>query len=135
MAAARYAHWARSPPHAFSPGLRPRNRAHWSDGCTIPDVTLNRSLVLDGPGSEPVARLVRRLEHGAPVQLAVLGASVTSGHGIAESPVSNYTWPAQLERQAGRAQAQPHPRAPLLGRARPHDNTTLRRAAPTLELA
>ena len=98
MAAARYAHWARSPPHAFSPGLRPRNRAHWSDGCTIPDVTLNRSLVLDGPGSEPVARLVRRLEHGAPVQLAVLGASVTSGHGITESPVSNYTWPAQLER-------------------------------------
>ena len=28
MAAARYAHWARSPPHAFSPGLRPHHRTH-----------------------------------------------------------------------------------------------------------
>ena len=95
---ARYEQWAQAPPVRFSPGLKPRFAA-WSAELAISDPTLNRSLVSDGPATASLVHFLRLLKSGRrDVHVAVLGGSVTYGHGIDEHPMRNYSWPAQLER-------------------------------------
>ena len=64
------------------------------------DRALNRSLAFGArtPSAELLAGFVHRVRRGKRTWVAVLGASVTYGHGIEEQPPQNYTWPSQLER-------------------------------------
>ena len=99
LVASRYREWSRAPPQTHSPGLRPIHR-EWSAEFDLSDRTLNRSLAFGASTSsaQRLARFVHRVRRGQRTWVAVLGASVTYGHGIEERPPQNYTWPSQLER-------------------------------------